>query len=109
MTVSATSSARDVSTWTRRRPRSAARAESTERSEEPRQRRSCQGRRRRWAARGRYAREWMRTAAADSIFPSERRARETCSTEAMPERDSCSREGSSMQLRETTRGRGADL
>lgn len=105
--VSAISSARDTSTWTRRvRPRSEARAESTEGSEEPRHRRSCQGRRRRWAARGRKEREWRRTAEADSILASERRLRGTCSTVAMPDRESCSRAGSSMQFRVTTKGGG---
>ncbi|KAF8412192.1 hypothetical protein HHK36_000152 [Tetracentron sinense] len=106
MTVSAISSAREVSTWTRQRPRSAARAESTEWSEDPRQRMSCHGWSRRCAARGRKAREWRRTAAADSIRPSARRFRPTCSTVAIPARVSCSRLQSSIQLRETTNGRG---
>lgn len=104
MTVSATSSARPTSTWTRRRPRSEAMAESAERSEEPRQRMSCQGRRRRCAARGRKQSEWRRMAAEDSIRPSEICARDTCSTTATPERESCSSVGSSRQLSETTSG-----
>uniref|UniRef100_A0A7C9AKB5 Uncharacterized protein n=1 Tax=Opuntia streptacantha TaxID=393608 RepID=A0A7C9AKB5_OPUST len=104
MTVSAISSARETSTWTNRRPRSAARAESTARSEEPRQRMSCHGLSRRWAARGRNASECKSTAAADSILPSARRLRPTCSTAATPARESCSRSLSSMQLRVTTKG-----
>lgn len=99
ITVSATSSARLASTWTSRNPRSEAKAESTARSVEPRQRTSCHGRRRRCTARGRNVREWRRMTEADSILPSERRERGTCSTVATPDRLSCSMELSSMQFR----------
>ena len=43
-------------------------------------------------------------AAADSILASVRKLRGTCSTAAMPERQSCSRFVSSIQLRVTTKG-----
>lgn len=105
ITVSATSSARLTSTWTSREsPRSEANAESTARSEDPRQRMSCHERSRRCAARGRNASEWRSTAVADSIRASAKRLRGTCSMTAMPERHSCSNAVSSMQLRVMTRG-----
>lgn len=105
ITVSATSSARLTSTWTSREsPRSEARAESTARSEEPRQRISCHERSRRCAARGRNASEWRSTAVADSIRASAKRLSGTCSISAMPERHSCSNVVSSMQLSVMTRG-----
>lgn len=104
--MSAISSERETSTWTSRSPRSAAKAESTARSDEPRQRTSCHGRRRRWAARGRKASEWRSTAAADSILPSANRLNPTCSMEATPARESCSKALSSIQFRVTTKGMG---
>ena len=65
---------------------------------------SCQGRRRRWAARGRKESEWRITTAAESILESARWMRETWLIIAMPERQSCSKAVSSMQFRVTICG-----